>query len=60
MKTRSELEQLILWDFHCLKENEKVTRKELKDWMGYEPKGLDRLRDEGWIKFQDGLFLFIH
>lgn len=59
MKTRSELEQLILWDFHCLKENEKVTRKELKDWMGYEPKGLDRLRDEGWIKFQDGLF-FIH
>lgn len=59
MKTRSELEQLILWDFHCLKENEKVTRKELKDWMGYEPKDLDRLRYEGWIKFQDGLF-FIH
>ena len=25
LKTRSELEQLILWDFHCLKENEKVT-----------------------------------
>lgn len=59
MKTRSELEQLILWDFHCLKENEKVTRKELKEWMGYEPKDIDRLRDEGWIKFQDGLF-FIH
>lgn len=59
MKTRSELEQLILWDFHCLKENEKVTRKELKDWMGYKPKDLDRLCDEGWIKFQDGLF-FIH
>lgn len=59
MKTRSELEQLILWDFHCLKENEKVTRKELKDWIGYEPKDLNRLRDEGWIKFQDGLF-FIH
>lgn len=59
MKTRSELEQLILWDFHCLRENEKVNRKELKDWMGYEPKELDRLHDEGWIKFQDGLF-FIH
>ncbi len=59
MKTRNELEQLILWDFHCLRENEKVTRKELKDWMGYEPKDLDKLRNEGWIKFQDSLF-FIH
>lgn len=59
LKTRSELEQLILWDFHCLKENEKVTRKELKNWMGYDPKDFDKLVNEGWIKFQDNLF-FIH
>lgn len=59
LKTRSELEQLILWDFHCLKENEKVTRKELKTWMGYDPKDFDKLVNEGWITFQDNLF-FIH
>lgn len=59
LKTRSELEQLILWDFHCLKENEKVARKELKNWMGYDPKDFDKLVNEGWIKFQDNLF-FIH
>lgn len=59
LKTRSEIEQLILWDFHSLRENEKVTRKELRSWMGYTPKDFDKLVDEGWIKFQDNLF-FIH
>lgn len=59
LKTRSEIEQLILWDFHNLRENEKITRKELKNWMGYTPKDFDKLVDEGWIKFQDNLF-FIH
>jgi hypothetical protein len=59
LKTRNEIEQLILWDFHCLRENEKVTRKELKNWMGYEPKDFGRLVNEGWIKYQDNLY-FIH
>ena len=59
LKTRSQLEQLILWDFHCLRENEKISRSELKNWMGYSPKDFGILLDEGWIKFQDGFF-FIH
>ena len=59
MKSRSETEQQILWDFHCLSEGEKVSKKELTDWLEYSLKEINSLREEGWIKFEDGSF-FIH
>jgi len=59
LKTRSPLQQLILWDFHCLRENEKVSLEELKHWMGFELKDIIPLVKEGWIKQLDDYF-FIH
>lgn len=59
LKTRKPLQQLILWDFHCLRENEKVSIEEVHDWMGFNLKDLSPLIREGWIKQLDDYF-FIH
>ena len=59
LKTRKPLQQLILWDFHCLRENEKVSIEEVHDWMGFNLKDLSPLIREGWIKQLDDYFLFI-
>lgn len=59
LKTRSPLQQLVLWDFHCLRENEKVSLEELKHWMGFELRDIIPLVKEGWIKQLDNYF-FIH
>lgn len=59
IKTRSPLQQLILWDFHCLRENERVFTQEVTDWMGFNLKDITPLVREGWIKQTDDYF-FIH
>lgn len=59
LKTRSPLQQLILWDFHCLRENEKVSLEELNNWMGFKLKDIIPLIKEGWIKQLDDYF-YIH
>lgn len=56
LKTRSLIERLILWDFHCLPEAEKVSRKELNDWMGYTLKDVNCLVEEGWIQYSGDSF----
>lgn len=56
MKQRSIIERQILWDFHCLPEAERVSRSELKEWFGYTIKDIDKLKEEGWIKYDDGFF----
>lgn len=59
LKTRKPIQQLILWDFHCLRENEKVSIDELHDWMGFSLKDITPLVRAGWITQQDDYF-FIH
>lgn len=59
LKTRKPMQQLILWDFHCLRENEKVSIEEINDWMGFSLKDINPLVREGWITQQDDYF-FIH
>lgn len=59
LKTRKPIQQLILWDFHCLRENEKVSIEELNNWMGFSLKDIYPLIREGWITQQDDYF-FIH
>lgn len=59
IKFRTEIERMILWDFHCLPEAERVSRKELEDWLGYSIREIDSLRKEGWIKYEGGFF-FMH
>ena len=59
IKTRSPLQQLILWDFHCLRENERVFTQEVTDWMGFNLKDITPLVREGWIK-QTNDYFFIH
>lgn len=59
LKTRKPMQQLILWDFHCLRENEKVSIEELNNWMGFSLKDIYTLIREGWITQQDDYF-FIH
>ncbi len=56
MKSRSESERQILWDFHCLPEAEQVTKEELTEWLGYSLKDIDTLRSEGWIKYESKQF----
>lgn len=56
LKMRSKMERMILWDFHRLPEAEKVSRDELKNWMGYSIKDINSLKEEGWIKYEDGMF----
>lgn len=56
IKFRTEIERMILWDFHCLPEAERVSRKELEDWLGYSIREIDSLRKEGWIKYEGGFF----
>lgn len=56
LRTRSEIEKQILWDFHCLPEAEHVSKVELKDWMGYSIKDIDSLRELSWIKYENGFF----
>lgn len=59
LKTRKPIQQLILWDFHCLRENEKVSLEEINEWMGFSLKDINPLIREGWITQQDDYF-FIH
>jgi len=59
MKQRSLVERQILWDFHCLPEAERVSKKELREWLGYSIMEIDRLKEESWIKYEDGFF-FMH
>ena len=59
LKTRKPMQQLILWDFHCLRENERVSIDELYNWMGFSLKDIAPLVREGWITQQDDYF-FIH
>lgn len=59
MKQRSLVERQILWDFHCMPETERVSRKELSEWLGYSIIDINRLKEESWIKYEDGYF-FMH
>ena len=59
LKTRKPMQQLILWDFHCLRENEKVSIEEINEWMGFSLRDINPLIREGWITQQDDYF-FIH
>ena len=56
---RSDTERLILWDFANIPEAERVSKAELKEWMGFSIRELNKLVDEGWIK-SDGGFFYVH
>ncbi len=56
LKERSEIEQQIVWEFHCLHTNAKITPKELCDILGYSMIDIIPLEKEGWITFEDGYF----
>ena len=56
ISTRRTIEQLVLWDFHYLPENFKVSKEELKTLMGFQISDIDNLVKEGWIKYQDDYF----
>lgn len=55
MRQRTSIEKHVLWDFHLLPEGEKITRNELKTWLGYTLTDIDKLTAEGWLKYEDGL-----
>ena len=58
LKTRNPIQQLILWDFHCLPENKRVSIDELNNWMGFKTKDIIPLIKEGWIQqLDDGIFI---
>lgn len=57
--SRRSIEQVILWDFHYLPENFKVSKYELKNVMGFQTIDIDQLVKEGWIKYEDDYF-FLH
>ncbi len=59
ISTRRLVEQVILWDFHYLPENFKVSKNELKYLMGFQINDIDQLVKEGWVKYQDDYF-FLH
>lgn len=53
MKKRTDIEKMILWDFHTLPEHTKVSYEELSEWLGYKTEELESLLDEGWIQNKD-------
>ena len=59
LKKRNEVEQKILWDFHCLPDSEMVSKEELQEWFGYSFREISKLEGEGWIKTEAGLY-YIH
>lgn len=56
---RTELEKMILWDFHALPEGIRVSHDELVLWLGYNVEELDALMNEGWLGYMDYYF-FLH
>lgn len=56
LKRRSEVEQQIIWEFHCLPENSQITPKELSNILGFSMVDIIQLEKEGWITFKDGYF----
>lgn len=56
LRIRTEKERAALWDFHCLPESEKISRTEMKEWMGCTIADIDELKNEGWIKYTEGMF----
>lgn len=56
LKTRSDVEQQIIWEFHCLPEGEKISQKELVEFFGYHISDIISLEKEGWITFKDDHF----
>ncbi len=56
MKTRTDLEKRILWDFAILP-NISLTANEVNDWLGYTINDLDQLIAESWLSFQKGFFM---
>lgn len=56
MKTRTNQEKCILWDFAILP-NISLTAEEVMDWLGYTPNDLDPLIAESWLSFQKEFFM---
>lgn len=56
MKTRTDLEKRILWDFAILP-NICLTANEVNNWLGYTINDLDQLIMESWLSFQEGFFM---
>lgn len=56
MKTRTNQEKCILWDFAILP-NISLTSEEVNDWFGYTPNDLDQLIAESWLLFQKEFFM---
>lgn len=56
MKTRTDLEKRILWDFAILP-NICLTADEVNNWLGYTINDLDQLIAESWLSFQEGFFM---
>lgn len=59
IRHKKAIEQLILWDFHYLPENFKVSQEELQTIMGFSKRDIFPLVEEGWLK-NEGDFYFIH
>ena len=53
LRTRSQLEQQILWDFSVLPYMD-LSLQEVGRWLGYTVNDLDRLLSEGWLLYRPG------
>lgn len=56
MKTRTDLEKRILWDFAILP-NISLSIDEVNDWLEFTVNDLDQLIAESWLLYQKGFYM---
>ena len=59
-RTRSIIEQQILWDFSVLPEGTRLSGHELKELLDYTENDLDKLCEDGWLRFERYQGFYIH
>lgn len=59
-RSRSIIEQQILWDFSVLPEGTRLSASELKELLNYTENDLNKLCEDGWLRFERGEGFYIH
>ena len=59
-RSRSIIERQILWDFSVLPEGTRLSGSELKELLGYTENDLNKLCEDGWLRFERWQGFYIH
>lgn len=59
-QSRSVIEQQILWDFSVLPEGTRLFGNELKELLDYTENDLNKLCEDGWLRFERWEGFYIH